>query len=96
MNPPMNSKLRDILNEFRQQSIVIDNNNSLGGGERGLEAFESSIDAAEKAITNLIKDLVRECKPPRISPDQPLGLKYQGRNEGVIDFEQNLLKALDK
>jgi hypothetical protein len=41
-----------------------------------------------------VKELVEECKPEFISPDQPLGLKYQGRNEAIRDFEQNILKAL--
>lgn len=58
----MNSKLRDILNNFRRQTIVIDNNNSLGGGERGAEAFESSIDAAEKAINRYAAEREREAR----------------------------------
>ena len=43
-----------------------------------------------------VKELVEECKPEFISPDQPLGLKYQGRNEAIRDFEQNILKALEE
>ena len=48
----------------------------------------------KQALTSLIKELVEEAKPEFISPDQPLGLKYQGRNEAIRDFEQNILKAL--
>ena len=53
-------------------------------------------DEAKQTIASLIKELVAEAKPEKLSPDQPLGLKYQGRNEGVDEFEQNILKGLEE
>lgn len=86
-----NEQLDEIFYQYRDEYSLWQSS-PRGSGTNGIKLQAE----AKQAITNLIKDLVRECKPPRISPDQPLGLKYQGRNEGVIDFEQNILKALEE
>lgn len=90
----MNSKLRDILNDFRQQTIVIDNNNSLGGGERGAEAFRSSLDQAEKAIRQAVSEEMLAMFPPMWviteQPDEYARQKALGYNQGLAELRQKI------
>ena len=95
-----NERLDEILSNFRQSSLIINANNSLGAGEKGREAFIQSIDDTKQAITSLIKELVAEAKPhkrlPDDSPTADEDLVNYGYNEAINQFEQNLLKALEE
>ena len=55
-------------------------------------------DKAKQAITSLIKELVAEAKPETwVDPgDTDELMRGQGYVDGIIDFEQNLLKALEE
>ena len=55
-----NERLDETLSNFRQSSLIINANNSLGAGEKGREAFIQSLDEAKQALTSLIKELVAE------------------------------------
>ena len=81
-----NERLDKILADHREWMRGIRTDHLVG----------TSSEATKQAITSLIKELVAEAMPEYISPDQPLGLKYQGRNEAIWEFEQNLLKALEE
>ena len=81
-----NERLDKILADHREWMRGIRTDHLVG----------TSSEATKQSITSLIKELVAEAMPEYISPDQPLGLKYQGRNEAIWEFEQNLLKALVK
>ena len=48
-----NNELYQILNDFRQTSLVIQANDSLGRGELGAEAFKKSIETTEQQIQAL-------------------------------------------
>ena len=67
--------------------------------DRGYDKFEKSTapDIAKQAITSLIKELVAEAKPGTwVDPENTDDLEWQGYVLGVIDYEQNLLKALEE
>ena len=90
-----NERLDEILNTLGERHIMVEHCLiHLDMPEQNGKNIETR--KAKQAITSLIKELVAEAKPEKLSPDQPLGLKYQGRNEGVDEFEQNLLKALEE
>ena len=55
--------------------------------QRGVLA--KSRDEAKAAITSLIKELVAKAKPGYDA------VRESGRDEGIDEFEQNLLKALE-
>ena len=57
-----NERRDEILSNFRQSSLIINANNSLGAGEKGRDAFIQSLDEAKQAITSLIKELVADAR----------------------------------
>lgn len=56
----------------------------------GAAKIEASLNEAKQAITSLIKELVAEAKPGYDA------VRESGRDEGIDEFEQNLLKALEE
>lgn len=98
---PTERDIDEILNNFRQTSIIIHANDSLGRGEKGAEAFASSITQAKQALTSLIKELVVEAKPSKkyVGDEVAENRSYTGErlfNATIDEFEQNLLKALEE
>ena len=92
-----NEKLDEILSGFAMHAAWWGFDKALETeGEHTSSTREEALNEAKQALTSLIKELVEEAMPEYISPDQPLGLKYQGRNEAIWEFEQNLLKALEE
>ena len=59
---------------------------------------ERHISELRQALTSLTKGLVAEAKPETwADPDDTDELmRWQGYVDGIIDFEQNLLKALEE
>ena len=61
------------------------------------EGVIKRITEAKQALTSLIKELVEEAKPGTwVDPEDTDDLEWQGYADGVNDFEQNLLKALEE
>jgi len=54
---------------------------------------EEHIAEAKRAILALIKDLVQECKPEQSSYKDG---KFMNYNDAISEFEQNILKVLEK
>ena len=59
--------------------------------------LDTATSKAKQALTSLIKELVAEAKPGTwVDPEDTDDLEWQGYVNGVNDFEQNLLKALEE
>ena len=66
--------------------------------------YKTAVDEAKQAITSLIKELVAEAKPGKYSSGESIlnvdGIGevdgYEGYNQAINQFEQNLLKALEE
>lgn len=56
------SKLRNILNNFRQSSIVIALEGSVRGAAEDNRAFDQSLAQSEEAIKSLFLDTIRHSK----------------------------------
>ena len=91
-----NERLDEILSNFRQSSLIINANNSLGAGEKGREAFIQSIDDTKQAITSLIKELVAEVRPGRADTQIWRENPDDAWDMAIDEFEQNILKALEE
>ena len=67
-------------------------------------AYERLEDEAKQAITSLTKEMVAEAKPGKYSSGESIlnvdGIGevdgYEGYNQAIDQFEQNLLKALEE
>ena len=55
-----NERLDEILSNFRQSSLIVNANNSLGAGEKGREAFIQSLDEAKQALRTLFQGALDE------------------------------------
>ena len=99
-----NERQDEILNDFRQSSIII-HAGSIRGVDEDVRAFAQSKEDTKQALTSLIKELVAEAKPPVI--DTPSRIKLyaddegqmwydRGQNDTIARFDQNLLKALEE
>ena len=67
------------------------------GGMQRTEVRSMVDKKTKQALTSLIKELVAEAKPGTwVDPDDTDELmRWQGYVDGIIDFEQNLLKQLE-
>jgi hypothetical protein len=96
---PTERDIDEMLNDFRQTSIIIHANDSLGRGEKGAEAFASSITQAKQAIEAhyqaKYKRLISEAKPEILSY-QFLPVTIADCKRGLDHYEANLLKALEE
>ena len=91
-----NERLDEILDDFRQSSIII-HAGSVRGLDEDIRAFAQSKEDAKQALTSHIKELVAEAKPGTwVDPEDTDDLEWQGYVRGVEHFEQNLLKALEE
>ena len=69
-----------------------------------IESMISDLAEANQAITSLTKELVAEAKPGKYSSGESIlnvdGIGevdgYEGYNQAIDQFEQNLLKALEE
>ena len=90
-NDRLDKILKNLNNKARKKRASCTERNNWGGYNFAYERLESE---AKQAINQLIKELVAESKPKNN------WLKgsdlFYGQDEGVGEFEQNLLKALEE
>lgn len=81
----------------RLDEILVDNFEEIRVIGCTVESIDRRIAEAKQAITSLIKELVEEAQPGTwVDLEDTDDLKWQGYVDGVIDFERNLLRALEQ